>query len=204
MPKFNFSKLSQEDRDLLLKGHGKYVAACGHVLAQHGKEIKVPLMIRCSKCDPEITLEDHYAAVNEVKATFRNKRAKIMRTSAISEAIRKCATDILAAGPGRVNTKDHKPLATVIQNMKSKSDITDFMLKVNEMAKPEDNDSDQDRLIKRVYRAFLDDLKKKSIDTPNEIMKTNKKADELIAEISHGAKPVEHLVKSIERYKSQM
>lgn len=212
MPKFSFNKLSKDDQDLLLKGHGNYVAACGHALAQcscHDK-IKVPLMIRCSKCDPGITLEDHYAAVNDIKATFGKKRERIMRSSLICDRLKKCASELIAADEekkevlqGRVTTKNDKPLATLIRTMKPTDNIVDFMKKVNEMAKPDDGDSSQDRLVKQVYRAFLDDLKKSDIDTSKEIQATNKDADVLIAEITKGIRPVEQLIKLIEKFKAK-
>lgn len=98
----------------------------------------------------------------------------------------------------RNTTKNDPPLADLLR--KSKGDIHDFMLKVNEMLKPDKEDTAKDLMIKRIYQAFLRDIMKHKTDTPSEIAETNEEADKLIAEIEKATVPAEHLIQTINKY----
>lgn len=372
MPEFDFMKLSIDEQDKLLKGHGRFVGSCGHTLINcrcPGERTTVPLMIRCSECDENISEDDIYAAVREAREGFQKQalfgmlglrkkpdsgpqgvavldppsfeqyikslnlepiekvRERFEDTKQIGEMVRylqsgkqdedlnrlsfetgyvkspagevivhedphqlrsrhrsyvnkfyqglekkspsrqldptpmmrakvaayigalsmclrekskehseklaalsarispvmyqqKIAADVLRKlskklegypsyilrmerlaeelEHGRKTTKEDLPIAKILQN--SKGNLVDFMKKINDMAKPDKNDTYKDLLIKRIYSAFLHDLQLKKIDTPEEIAATNKPADQLIAEIETAAKPTEHLIKKIEKY----
>lgn len=98
----------------------------------------------------------------------------------------------------RKTTKENPPLADLFR--KSKGSLADFRDQVSKMSDPKKEDTYKDTLIKRIYKAFLRDLEKASIDTPAEFTGTSKDADKLIAEIELAARPAENLIRKIESY----
>lgn len=98
----------------------------------------------------------------------------------------------------RVTTKNDKALARLL--MESEGTLADFKDEVKRMAEPDDRDSYKDKLIKRIYKAFLRDIKKHETDTPKEIMQTNRGADQLIGQISRSTEPAQKLISDIEKY----
>lgn len=76
MPEFDFMKLSVDEQDKLLKGHGRFVGACGHTLMNcrcPGERTTVPLMIRCAECDDSVSEDDIYEAVKGAREGFQKQ-----------------------------------------------------------------------------------------------------------------------------------
>jgi hypothetical protein len=101
--------------------------------------------------------------------------------------------------PGRVTTKNDKLLAEEI--IKHPEGIATFLVKLEDMAEPDEKDTYKDRMIKEIYRAFINQMKHHSTDTPGEMIKINEDADKLITEITKTNKISQNLIDQIDRYK---
>ena len=335
MPNFSFDKLSVEEQDKVIKGHGKYVAACGHTIANcwcAEEHIEIPVYVMCVKCDPTKTLEDMYnvrtallkgfkkeALFNRKKPTEEPASIAVMDQPSFEQYIQSLniepiedvrkrfesvkdineyrkyydsgkqdedfnrlqfETGIVKTPTGQIivqknpeqirntnrslvldtygkyekgkgldlpgkmyklfasrvaslsllvtdekaslylnrvaselcriaaeelsnerkTTKGEPAIAIMIRRLGQKETIADFMETLNEKAKPSKEDTWKDIYVKKVYRAFLSDLMKNSIDTVEEISATNKPADELIAEIDAAKEPTQALLDKIEKY----
>jgi hypothetical protein len=76
MPNFDFMKLSLDEQDKLLRGHGRFVGSCGHTLMNcrcPGERTTVPLMIRCAECDDSVSEDDIYEAVKVAREGFQKQ-----------------------------------------------------------------------------------------------------------------------------------
>lgn len=101
--------------------------------------------------------------------------------------------------PGRVTTKNDKLLAEEI--MAHPEGIATFLVKLEDMAEPDEKDTYKDRMIKQVYAAFIKQMKHHSTDTSGEMININEEADKLIAEITKTKEVSKSLIDQIDRYK---
>jgi hypothetical protein len=100
--------------------------------------------------------------------------------------------------PGIETTKNDKLLAEKI--MVHPEGIATFLTKLEDMAKPDKDDTYKDRMIKQIYRAFINQMKHHSTDTPGEMIKINEDADKLITEITKAKEISKNLIDQIDRY----
>lgn len=187
------SPLSQLDPTPLLKAKvAAYLGGLSAFLKEGSPEYSERLAALSLKVSP-VMFQRGVAA-----KCLRDLSKKLSKNSSYILTMERIAEDIEFK---RKTTKNDPPLAKLLQD--SDGSLVDFMKKVNELVKPGKEATYKDLLIKRVYRAFLDDLQLKKIDTPEEIAATNKRADELIAKIELAPQPTESLIKSIERYEKR-
>jgi hypothetical protein len=101
--------------------------------------------------------------------------------------------------PGRVTTKGHQTLAQLM--IETKGTVQEFLKKVEEWAKPEEKDTYKDRMVKQIYNFFIKHMEHHKTDTPQDMIKVNKEADELVSEIIKAASISQQLIDKIEKYK---
>jgi hypothetical protein len=94
--------------------------------------------------------------------------------------------------PGRETTKGYKTLSEVFNE--SKGDMSLVLSKIEVLSKANDKDTYKDRMVKQIYRIFLDPKRKQKSADP-------KGADELVSEITKASQVTQQLIDKIDRYK---
>jgi hypothetical protein len=85
--------------------------------------------------------------------------------------------------------------------IETKGTVQEFLKKVEEWAKPEEKDTYKDRMVKQIYNFFIKHMEHHKTDTPQDMIKVNKEADELVSEIIKAASISQQLIDKIEKYK---